>query len=70
MEIGELKKLVGADVYDREVKSLKKGETKTIFSNSDMDIDIKKVSSKVYIFVNKYGNEDINSVLNRVCSLV
>ena len=35
-----------------------------------MDIDIKKVCSKVYIFVNKFGTEDLNSVLNKVCNLV
>ena len=69
MSIEELIVLVGKDLYDKEVKSLKNGQTKTIFKSEIMDIDIKKVCSKVYIFVNKFGNEDLNSVLNKVCSL-
>lgn len=43
---------------------------KNIFKNEVMDIDIKKVSSKIYIFVNKFGKEDLNVILNKVCSLV
>ncbi len=69
MSIEELIFLVGKDLYDKEVKSLKNGQTKNIFKSEIMDIDIKKVCSKVYIFVNKFGKEDINSVLNKVCSL-
>ena len=69
MSVEELIVLVGKDLYDKEVKSLKNGQTKTIFKSEIMDIDIKKVCSKVYIFVNKFGKEDLNSVLNKVCSL-
>lgn len=69
MSIEELIVLVGKDLYDKEVKSLKNGQTKNIFKSEIMDIDIKKVCSKVYIFVNKFGKEDLNSVLNKVCSL-
>lgn len=69
MSIEELKVLIGEDVYDKAVKDLKNGQMKNIFTNEVMDIDIKKVSSKVYIFVNKFGSEDLNSILNRVCSL-
>lgn len=69
MSIEELIVLVGKDSYDKEVRSLKNGQTKNIFKSEIMDIDIKKVCSKVYIFVNKFGKEDLNSVLNKVCSL-
>lgn len=69
MSIEELIVLVGKDLYDKEVRSLKNGQTKNIFKSEIMDIDIKKVCSKVYIFVNKFGKEDLNSVLNKVCSL-
>ena len=69
MSIEELIVLVGKDLYDKEVKSLKNGQTKNIFKSEIMDIDIKKVCSKVYIFVNKFGKEDLNSVLNKICSL-
>lgn len=68
MSIEELIVLVGKDSYDKEVRSLKNGQTKNIFKSEIMDIDIKKVCSKVYIFVNKFGKEDLNSVLNKVCS--
>lgn len=70
MSIEELIVLIGKDIYDKEVKSLKNGQTKNIFKSETMDIDIKKVCSKVYIFVNKFGTEDLNSVLNKVCNLV
>lgn len=70
MNIDDIKVLVGEDFYNKEVNSLKNGEIKNIFKNEDMEIDIKKVSSKVYIFINKFGREDLNSVLNKVCSLV
>ncbi|MGV3076444.1 hypothetical protein ACEE21_15300 [Clostridium baratii] len=69
MGIEDVKNLVGSDVYDREVKSLKNGETKTIYSNNSIDIDIKKVSSKVYVIVNKFGTRSLNSCLNKICSL-
>lgn len=69
MSIEELIVLIGKDLYDKEVRSLKNGQTKNIFKSEIMDIDIKKVCSKVYIFVNKFGKEDLNSVLNKVCSL-
>lgn len=70
MNIDELKALIGEDLYNKEVKALKNGQIKNIFNNEIMSIDIKKVSSKVYIFINKFGTEDLNSVLNKVCSLV
>ena len=70
MSIEELIVLVGKDLYDKEVKSLKNGQTKTIFKSEIMDIDIKKVSSKVYVFVNKFGTKSLNTALNSVCSLV
>lgn len=70
MNIDDIKVLVEEDFYNKEVNSLKNGEIKNIFKNEDMEIDIKKVSSKVYIFINKFGREDLNSVLNKVCSLV
>lgn len=70
MNIDDIKVLVGEDFYNKEVNSLKNGEIKNILKNEDMEIDIKKVSSKVYIFINKFGREDLNSVLNKVCSLV
>lgn len=69
MSIEEVIVLVGKDLYDKEVRSLKNGQTKNIFKSEIMGIDIKKVCSKVYIFVNKFGKEDLNSVLNKVCSL-
>lgn len=61
---------VKEDEYNKYKKNLKSGESKIIYSDSKIDIEIRKVGKKVYTFINKYGEKKLNEVLNDVCSLV
>lgn len=61
---------VKEDEYNKYKKNLKNGESKIIYSNSKIDIEIRKVGKKVYTFINKYGDKNLNEVLNNICSLV
>lgn len=56
--------------YKEVCKSLKNRETKVIYSDNSMDIEIRKVGKRTLIFVNIYGNKKLNEALNNVCSLI
>ena len=56
--------------YNEFCSSLKTNETKVIYSDDIIDIEIKKVGRKILTFVNTYGDKKINEVLNNICSLV
>ena len=66
----EINKYISIEEYINETKALKSGQSKNIFSDTYVDIEIKKVGRKIYTFVNKYGEEKLNTVLNNICSLV
>ena len=66
----EINKYISIEDYINETKALKSGQSKNIYSDTDVDIEIKKVGRKIYTFVNKYGEEKLNTVLNNICSLV
>lgn len=66
----EINRYITVEYYTNEIKSLKSGQSKNIYSDTDVDIEIKKIGRRIYIFVNKYGNEKLNTVLNNICSLV
>lgn len=66
----EINKYITVEYYTNEIKSLKSGQSKNIYSDTYVDIEIKKVGRKIYTFVNKYGEEKLNTVLNNICSLV
>lgn len=61
-------------MQEREYKefcdNLKINETKVIYSDDILDIEIKKVGRKILTFVNTYGDKKINEALNNVCSFV
>lgn len=61
---------VKEDEYNKYKKNLKNGESRIIYSDSKIDIEIIKVGKKVYTFINKYGDKNLNEVLNNICSLV
>lgn len=61
---------VKEDEYNKYKKNLKSGESRVIYSDSKIDIEIRKAGKKVYIFINKYGDKNLNEVLNNICSLV
>lgn len=61
---------VKEDEYNKYKKNLKNGESRIIYSDSKIDIEIRKVGKKVYTFINKYGDKNLNEVLNNICSLV
>ena len=56
--------------YQEFCNSLKTNETKVIYSDDIIDIEIKKLGRKILTFVNTYGDKKINEALNNVCSLV
>ncbi|MDB1921080.1 hypothetical protein PMY56_03640 [Clostridium tertium] len=66
----EINRYITVEYYTNEIKSLKSGQSKNIYSDTYVDIEIKKVGRKIYTFVNKYGEEKLNTVLNNICSLV
>ena len=66
----EINKYISIEEYINETKALKSGQSKNIYSDTYVDIEIKKVGRKIYTFVNKYGEEKLNTVLNNICSLV
>lgn len=66
----EINRYITVEYYTNEIKSLKSGQSKNIYSDTDVDIEIKKIGRRIYTFVNKYGNEKLNTVLNNICSLV
>ena len=66
----EINKYISIEDYINETKALKSGQSKNIYSDTYVDIEIKKVGRKIYTFVNKYGEEKLNNVLNNICSLV
>lgn len=66
----EINKYISIEDYINETKALKSGQSKNIYSDTDIDIEIKKVGRKIYTFVNKYGEEKLNTALNNICSLV
>lgn len=66
----EIIKYISIEDYVNETKALKSGQSKNIYSDIDIDIEIKKVGRKIYTFVNKYGEEKLSDALNKVCSLV
>lgn len=66
----EINKYISIEDYINETKALKSGQSKNIYSDTYVDIEIKKVGRKIYTFINKYGEEKLNTVLNNICSLV
>ena len=56
--------------YIEVCKNLKTKETKVIYSDNSMDIEIRRVGKRILTFVNIYGNKKLNEALNDVCSLV
>lgn len=48
---------VTLEMFNAACKNLKNGETKNIYKNKDVEIDIKKVGRKIYKFVNHYSRE-------------
>lgn len=66
----EINKYISIEEYINETKALKSGQSKNIYSDTCVDIEIKKVGRKIYTFINKYGEEKLNTVLNNICSLV
>ncbi|MGM9978196.1 MAG: hypothetical protein ACI33J_05310 [Clostridium sp.] len=56
--------------YQEFCNSLKTNETKVIYSDDNIDIEIKKVGRRIFTLINIYGDKKINEVLNNICSLV
>lgn len=63
-------KYVSEELFNEYKKNLKTGQTKTIYSDESIDIEIQKVGRKIYTFINHYGNKKLNEALNNICGLV
>lgn len=66
----EVLKYVDINTYSEEKAKLKNGQTKKIYENDSLDIELKKVGRKVYTIINRYGNISINRALNEVVNLM
>lgn len=53
--------------YKEFCKRLESDETKMIYSDDNVDIDIKRAGKRILTFVNTYGDKKLNEVLNNVC---
>lgn len=61
---------VKEEEYKKFCKSINGNETKVIYNDNNIDIEIKKVGRRIFTFINTYGDKKINEVLNNICSLV
>ena len=60
----EINRYITVEYYTNEIKSLKSGQSKNIYSDTYVDREIKKVGRKIYTFVNKYGEEILEKLKN------
>ncbi|MBI6064622.1 hypothetical protein P5E79_11290 [Clostridium perfringens] len=67
--MNEVLNYVDFDTLDLEKSKLKSGQTKKIYSDTTVEIEIKKIGKKVFTFINKFGEREINVALNKVLSL-
>lgn len=56
--------------YDVVCGRLRNKETKVIYNDSNLNIEVKKVGKRIFTFVNTYGDKKLNEALNNICSLV
>lgn len=54
--MGEILKYVSLEQYQEEVKGLKSGQTKVIYSDTERKIKLKKQGRKVFNVIVNYGN--------------
>lgn len=67
--MNEVLNYIDFDTLDLEKSKLKSGQTKKIYSDTTVEIEIKKIGKKVFTFINKFGEKEINVALNKVLSL-
>lgn len=60
--MGELLKYVSLEQYQKEVKDLKSGETRVIYSDTERKIKLKKQGRKVFNVIVNYGNIPIADI--------
>ncbi|MDU6036925.1 MAG: hypothetical protein E6Y83_01155 [Clostridium butyricum] len=56
-------KYVSKEYYENACKSLKNGQTINLYSSKTLEIDLKKIGTKIYKFISHYGDDDINNCL-------
>ncbi len=54
---------VSKEEYERACKDLKNGQTVHLYKNKSIEIDLKRIGTKIYKFISHYGNGDINQCL-------
>lgn len=62
----EIFKFVTREHYEEECTSLKDGEFKTIFNNSEVTIDLLKNGKMIYKFIAYYGKKHINECVKNI----
>lgn len=58
--------LVDKQVYQEYKKNIKDGETKNIYNEEGIQIDIKKIGNKVYKFINRSGEKKFATCLENM----
>lgn len=54
---------ISKEEYQKACNKLKNGQTINIYKQNNIEIDIKKVGTKIYKFISHYGNNDIKECL-------
>lgn len=54
---------ISKEEYQKACNNLKNGQTINIYKKNNIEIDIKKVGTKIYKFISHYGSNDIKECL-------
>ena len=57
---------VSKEKYERVCKELKSGQTLQLYKDKDVEIDLKRIGSKIYKFISHYGKNDIDKCLEEM----
>lgn len=68
--IVDMYNFIDMEEYQIICNSLKDNETKMIYCDDNIDIQIKKEGRKIFTFINTYGDKSLSEVLNNICILL
>lgn len=68
--IVDMYKFIDMEEYQIICNSLKDNETKMIYCDNNIDIQIKKEGRKIFTFINTYGDKNLSEALNNICILL
>ena len=57
---------VSKEEYERACRDLKSGQKVHLYKNKSVEIDLKRIGTKIYTFISHYGDDDINDCLEEM----